>query len=224
MTVTPTAIDAAARAKARAAILKNGGTHVLRQPTVVETQTGPGAGSVSSSPMSASGVAMNATAGAGAASVSLKKASVLSPDLSGLLVAGDVLTILGADYTVTGGPYAVALGVVGPVSIEPVLAEEVPANTGVSVTFSGTDKVVKGVRSMIETKFVDGEVTRTGDWQILFSALDLESRSITIREGDDLYLGDDPSTDPLAEVLRIARIPSGEQDAALWVFAREVRR
>lgn len=217
MSVSPTSVDTKARAKAESAISRYGRTLVLRKPIRTEILTGANAGKVAASPLSTSSVLADGTLASGSPTVGLRAAV-----LTGLLVAGDTIVFDSHStvYTVTGGPYAAASNAVAAASVTPNLSEEVPDGTPATITFAGTDSTIKGVCSQIDYRFVDGEKTKAGDWQILVASKFLDDLGVSVEEGDDLFLGDNPSTARVAEIVKTSAIPSGEQDAAVWLFAR----
>lgn len=215
MTVTPTATDRRARALAKRLIAKQGRTLVLRRPTRVEIKTGPSAGTVTSSPLSTSALVLDGAHPLGASVLDLRAASV-----TGLLVAGDRLTIAGTTYTVTGGPHAAASNALVSVAISPALAAGASDGDAVAVVFTGTDATIKGVVSEISRGLIDGQLTKAGDLQVLVSAQALDEAGLEILPEHDLFLGADVGTADLAEIVLVSPIASGEQDAALRVVAR----
>lgn len=194
-------------------IEENGRTLILSRPTRVEIQTGENAGDSVSTPLSSASLTVSGAHLAGASAVDLGAAGV-----TGLLVAGDALTIDGEDYTVTGGPYQVAAGVIENVGISPVLAGDVSNGEAVTVTFSGSQTEITGFVTEVNRRYVDGDVVKTGDFEIYVSRVALEALGVTIEEGHEIYFGDTTSA-PLALVLKVIPIPSGELDAAYRVLA-----
>lgn len=215
MTVTPTATDRRARALAKRLIAKQGRTLVLRRPTRVEIKTGPNTGTVATSPLSTAALQLDGAHPLGASVLDLRATAV-----TGLLVAGDRLTLAGTTYTVTGGPYAAASNALANVGITPALAAGASDGAAVAVAFTGTDSTIKGVVSEISRGLIDGQLTRAGDLQILVSAKALEEAGLAIDPENDLYLGADVATADLAEIVLVSPLASGEQDAALRVLAR----
>lgn len=212
---TATAFDESFGALAIEMIEEFGRTLVLRKATRVEVTTGATAGSVATSPLSTSALLLNGAVSAGLSTVDLDAAAV-----SGLLVAGDTLTIGGVAYTVTGGPYAASGNAIEDVTLAAPLEADAANDDPVTVTFSGSDYTVKGVIEDLSRNLVDGQVTKVGDLSVLIARQSMEALGVEISNEDDLFLGADPLTAPLAEIVAVRPIASGEFDACYRVIAR----
>ena len=214
MTVTPTDFDAAFGDLAQEMIAESGRSLLLRQPTRVESQSGTDAGSAVLSPLTSSALTVDGAHLAGASVVDLNAAGV-----TGLLVVGDVLTIGGVEYTVTGGPYAVATDAIANVGIAPALEADAADEDPVTVAFDGTLTPIKGAVTAASKRLLDAGVAQVGDFEVLVSRAALEALGVTIVQGDELHFGPTVS-DRLAMVERILPIASGELDAAFSLLAR----
>lgn len=201
-----------ARSSAKRAIAREGEDLVLRQPVRIEYRTGANLGTVASSPISTASLLAVGAFLAGVSVVTLDAAAV-----TGLLVAGDRLVFAGHSqvYVVTGGPYAAAANVLASVSITPALVSNVADNEAVAVSFNGTDKAIKGYVSEAKTQFVDGTLSRVGDYDVLVAPLALEEEGITIVEENDLFLGASVATAKRAEILKIVPIRKRGEDVLI---------
>jgi len=213
MTVTATPTDVRARALAARMLAAKGRTLLLRQPTRVEIPSGPDAGLVVESPLS---TRMLRALGAFTAG-----ASVLSLDadvVKGLLVAGDKFTVAGNAqvYTVTGGPYAANGNILASVAFTPALVANVADNAAVTVSFDGTDTLLKGYPENRE-EMVAGKLTLLATWQVLVAQSALDDAGVVVSPGDILFDGDSDSAQR-GRVLGRKRIASGELDAAITLL------
>ena len=214
MTVAPTDFDLAFGEMAQQMIAEAGRSLLLRQPTRVEVQSGATAGAVAESPLSSAALTVDGDHLAGVSVVDLSAVGV-----TGLLVAGDVLTIGGVEYTVTGGPYAVAADAIANVSITPALDADADDGVAAAVDFAGTFTAIKGVVTQTEKRLIDAGVAKVGDQTVLVSRAALEAAGVTITEGDELHLGP-ATTDRLALIAKVLPIASGELDAAFSLVTR----
>ncbi len=214
MTVTPTSFDSAFGDLAREMIAESGRSLLLRQPTRVESQSGASAGSVVTSPLSSSSLTVDGAHIAGVSVVDLNAVGV-----TGLLVAGDVLTIDGAEYTVTGGPYSVTANAIANVGISPALAADAGDEDAVTVDFAGTFTAVKGVVSSVSHRWIASGVAKIGDLQVMLSRVALQAAGVTLAVGDELHLGATAAA-PLYAIEAVLPLASGELDAAYTVIAR----
>lgn len=214
MTVTPTDFDVAFGDMAQEMIAESGRSLLLRQPAQSESQSGTDAGAVVMSPLSSAALTVDGLHLAGVTVIDLNAVGV-----TGLLVAGDVLTIGGVEYTVTGGPYAVTAGGILNAGITPALEANAADEAAVTVAFDGTLTAIKGVVTQASYRMITAGLAKVGDQAVLVSRAALEAAGVTVTPGDELHMGPTVA-DRLAVVEQVIPIASGELDAAFYLVAR----
>lgn len=219
MAIVPTQLDATFRDLASNLINAYGRTLMIERPVRVEIMTGVGTGGVNITPLSTNVVLANGASLSGTSTIGLRAAT-----LTGLLVAGDTLLIGGNNYTVTGGPYVAADNTVGSVTITPALTTSVSDGDAITVSFTGTQYPITGVVEIFSLALINSQDSsiESGDFKVTFSKLDLDKLGIMPTTKDQLYNGPD-TTYPLAVIISIDTLPSGQQDAAVVIHARTAK-
>lgn len=220
MSVLHTELDDSLRQVASDLINQLGRSLLIRKPVRVENMTGANIGSVNVSPLSSSSLFINGSYSLGSNTIGLR-----ATGLTGLLVANDSMSVDGPTYKVTGGPYAPDnSGVISSVTITPTLSTSISDGDAATIVFSGTEYKLNGAVETFSLALINSQDSsiQSGDFKVIFSKLDLENLGITITTKDELYNGPD-ATYQKAAIISADFLPSGQQDAALVIHARNVK-
>jgi hypothetical protein len=212
----PTELDYDLRCAASELINEYGRDLLIVRPVRSEVLTGSGIGGVTVSPLSTSSVVIDGNYIEGTSTIGIRSAP-----LTGLLVNGDTFVIAGENYIVSGGPYIVSGNAIDGITISPPLIVDADDGNTVTVLFTGSQYSIKGGVEIFSLALVNSQDSsiQSGDFKVTFAQLDLDKLGIVPTTKDQLYNGPD-TTYPLAAIISVDSLPSGELDAAIIVHAR----